>query len=361
MDRIIGLNTIDLGGGRRGFRAKDTVGGVPGTELTAAWHNAIQEEIVAAIEAIGLVPSNADLTQLRQVIRSGAFNWRAAGGTANALTVDLTPDLAAYTAGLPLRLITGAAANTGAMTINVDGLGAKALLRRGGGAMVAGDVPAACLLDVVYDGAAFRCTGFVASEVRQVLDPSNLVVVTFNASGSWTVPAGVKFAFFEAWGAGGGGGAGDGSTLGGYGGGGGLYAAAYKAVTAGDIHTVTIGAGGASASAGGNSGGQGGSTSIGALLTAGGGLGGGHAGLSPGAGASTSSGAQVTIPGGGAFVRMADGIGTPGGNGARGAQGGQQGNSGQQPGGGAAGNSSTNIYVGQKGGDGRVQITYAAP
>jgi hypothetical protein len=200
---------------------------------------------------------------------------------------------------------------------------------------------------------------FVSPE--HVPDGFNLVVVTFDSSGSWTVPAGVKYAFIECWGAGGGGGAGDNSTLGGYGGGGGAYAAAYKAVTPGQTHTITVGTGGASSNAGGNSGLAGGTTSCGALISAGGGAGGGNASLSPGAGGTSASGAQIVVPGGGAFVRMASGIGTPGGNGANGAQGGQQGNSGSQPGGGAAGNSYNNFYSGQKGGNGRVQITYAAP
>lgn len=169
MDRIIGANTIDLGGGKRGFRGKDTVAGIAGTELAALWHNAIQEEIVGLVEAAGFAPSNADFAQLRRAMRSGAFNWKVAGGTANALTVDLTPDLAAYAAGLPLLLLTGGAANTDAMTINVDGVGVVPLLRRGGGAMAPGDVPANSLLDIAYDGAAFRCRGIVASDIVAAL------------------------------------------------------------------------------------------------------------------------------------------------------------------------------------------------
>lgn len=190
----------------------------------------------------------------------------------------------------------------------------------------------------------------------------NLVVVTFDASGSWTVPANVKFAFIECWGAGGGGGEGDGAGLGGHGGGGGLYAAAYKAVTPGDVHTITIGAGGTGAVAPGNSGLAGGTTSAGSLVSAGGGGGGGQSAGTPGTGGTTSAGAQIVVPGGGAFVRptSTSQIGTPGGNGANGAQGGQQGNNGSQPGGGAAGNSWNNAYPAPQGGTGRVQITYAA-
>lgn len=69
MDRITGTNTVDIGGGRRGFRSKDTVAGLPGTVLTAAWLNAMQEEAMALIVGQGINPSAGDLTQMLQAIR----------------------------------------------------------------------------------------------------------------------------------------------------------------------------------------------------------------------------------------------------------------------------------------------------
>lgn len=192
MDRIVGVNTIDLGGGRRGFRGKDTVGGIPGTELAALWHNAIQEEIVGLIEACGGDPSNADFTQLLQAIRSGALNWVPVGGTANALTVDLAPNLPSYTAGLQLHLLTGGVANTGPMTINVDGLGPVPLLRRGGAPMDGGDIPAASLLVAEFEGAAFRFAGLVRSDVADLGLGRNLPIHADvrSADGRLTVSAG---------------------------------------------------------------------------------------------------------------------------------------------------------------------------
>lgn len=334
--------------------------GARGSWLDAGGYQQLIDEACAIVEAAGFALDGTKSDQLLHAIRSGVLNWQVAGGTANALTVDLSPNLTAYFPGLPLRLLTGASPSAGPMTINVDGLGPKSLVRRGGGAMADGDVPAATLLEVVYDGTAFRCTSFVASDLRSTFNPVNLSVVNFDTSGSWTVPAGVFFAFIEAWGAGGGGGAGDGSSLGGLGGGGGLYAARYVAVTPGAVHTVTVGVGGNTSTSPGNAGGSGGSTSVGALLTAGGGGQGGAAGGSPGAGGTASAGAQIIVQGGGAFISFGAN-GSPGGNGARGAQGGQQGNSGTQPGGGAAGNTNVNSYGGQKGGNGRVTITYATP
>jgi hypothetical protein len=69
MDRISGADWVDIGGGRRGFRSEDGTTGVPGTEVTAGWLNAIQEELLGVIEAwLGEALSATDLTQLRRAI-----------------------------------------------------------------------------------------------------------------------------------------------------------------------------------------------------------------------------------------------------------------------------------------------------
>ncbi len=80
-----------------------------------------------------------------------------AGGTANARTIALTPALTAYFAGLAVRFTNAAAANTGAATLDVDGLGAVAI-RKGDGTVEldAGDLPASALVTVVHDGTIFR-------------------------------------------------------------------------------------------------------------------------------------------------------------------------------------------------------------
>lgn len=355
--------------------AARTNGFVAGTaasqELNKAWRQSsvmayvIGQFIndVGGVDALDDADTATLLARHKLALRSQKLNWAGTfGGSANALTWTAAPAFPALSdlVGVPVVGIS-ASANTGAVTINVNGLGAVALTWPDGTALVSGDIPAASMILVRYDGTAFRFQRCLSpTQIKALANPVNLSVVVFDTSGSWTVPAGVKFALLEAWGGGGGGGGGDGTTYAGYGGGGGLYASLYTAVNPGDVHAITIGTGGNTSTTNGNSGIAGGSTSIGSLLTAGGGGGGGHAASSPGVGGSISAGAQVTIPGGGAFVRQMDGIGTPGGNAPRGSQGGQQGNSGQQPGGGAAGNSYNNAYSGQKGGNGRAIITFAA-
>ncbi|UXU08223.1 DUF2793 domain-containing protein [Agrobacterium tumefaciens] len=69
MDRINGADTIDIGGGRRGFRDENLVAGAAGTEVTALWLNMLQEEILKVTTEAGLVPSEGDWTQLWQALQ----------------------------------------------------------------------------------------------------------------------------------------------------------------------------------------------------------------------------------------------------------------------------------------------------
>jgi hypothetical protein len=90
--------------------------------------------------------------------QDSSFVWGGtAGGTANALTVSLNPPITAYAAGQEFRFISGAAANTGAVTLNVNSLGALAINKFDGTvALSAGDIPANTMLVVAYDGTRFR-------------------------------------------------------------------------------------------------------------------------------------------------------------------------------------------------------------
>lgn len=68
-----------------------------------------------------------------------------AGGTADALTISTTPAITAYENGQLFGFYTGASANTGAMTLNVDSVGAVSL-KINGSDPAAGDVPANSML-----------------------------------------------------------------------------------------------------------------------------------------------------------------------------------------------------------------------
>lgn len=90
--------------------------------------------------------------------QNNAFSYAVAGGTGNALTATLIPAALSYTAGLRLS-IKLSAANTGAATINVNGLGVKNILKSSGGSLVSldgGEFFSGGVADLVYDGTQFQ-------------------------------------------------------------------------------------------------------------------------------------------------------------------------------------------------------------
>lgn len=108
---------------------------------------------------------------------------------------------------------------------------------------------------------------------------SSVNVQTFTTSGTYTPTAGMKYCTIEVVGGGGGGGGAEDSTgigiaCGSGGGAGGYARLTASAATIGASQTVTIGAGGAGGTAGPNPGSNGGTTSVGTLVSATGGTGG---------------------------------------------------------------------------------------
>lgn len=271
MDRIVHSTAVDIGGGKRGFRSKDTVAGVPGTVVTATHLNATQEEMVTMIEKAGIAPDPADLAQLVKAIRSQRLNYvPVVAGTANALSITLDPAPTdwAQLIGVPLRIIPSAT-NTAGAVLAVTGLpGNKQVVRLGGAGLVAGDLPQSAVIELVYDSVAMQLVSM--TQVGQV------GYQEFTAPGAtvWNVPAGVRRIRVRAWGGGGGGGGSFNAQSCASGGCGGGYVEGVYPVIPGSPLTVNVGAGGAAGTAGGGAGGDGGSSGIATVCTANGGKGG---------------------------------------------------------------------------------------
>ncbi len=313
MDRVPStvIGAVTITGGGYGYHDEDLTTGKIGTDIVADYlPNPVQEEIVGAIEKSGQTPDLSDWTQLDQaiVLRSQRQpgNWAMDSGAANAYVATLTPapTALAQLKGMPIRVLAIQATNTGPSTLNVNGLGAVAILRADGVALSGYEMTAAGSATVVYDGAHF----ILQSGKRvgwQVLD----VTATPGVS-SFTVPPGVSALRVRLCGGGGGGGVGSAGTTnaGGGGGGAGGYAESIITVTPGQSFSLTVAAGGTPAGAGGT-------TAFDSLLAATGGQPGGNAGLSgfggqPGSGVtgqilltggwgSDGSGASLTFPGNG--------------------------------------------------------------
>src|SRR5271166_2310898 len=99
---------------------------------------------------------------------SGSPHWAGtATGTANALILTLAPAIATYgTGGLIVEFIAGAN-NTGATTVNVSGLGNKAVKINGTQALLGGEFVAGEIYQIQYDGTNFQITSSLAGTLTQ--------------------------------------------------------------------------------------------------------------------------------------------------------------------------------------------------
>lgn len=95
------------------------------------------------------------------------FYCGTAGGTANALTATTGYSLSALIEGMIVTVETGAATNTGAVTLNVDGIGATTAYVAGS-AMRNGILRPATIYDFRYNGSEFDLVG---ETVPVILDP----------------------------------------------------------------------------------------------------------------------------------------------------------------------------------------------
>lgn len=84
-----------------------------------------------------------------------------AAGTANAVTVTLNSSAAAYFTGMYFACKISVD-NTGAVTINVNGIGLQAVVNRNGSPMTAGVLQAGGIYEFRYDGTNFQLMGTVA-------------------------------------------------------------------------------------------------------------------------------------------------------------------------------------------------------
>jgi hypothetical protein len=225
----------------------------------------------------------------KSLFDAAQFPLTAIGGTANAVTASLAPALDGdgLLDGMTFTLTWGAA-NTGGVTLAINGGSPVPVLSPNGLALPAASVGDGLRSQITYIGGDFV-----------MLSPTLLsggaggvrYSFTFTASGTWTKPTDLPDATpvtIQLW-AGGGGGASNNVINAGGGGGGGFAQRIIRAEDLGATVTVTIGAGGAAGAVGGNS-------TFGAVLTAyGGGFGAGAAasGESGGGGGEVTAGATL--------------------------------------------------------------------
>jgi hypothetical protein len=155
------------------------------------------------------VPSNLD-NIVRQLMADIRRAWNdlgakaTSGGAADVQTLTTETVYTAYADGTVLGFIAGFT-NTGATTLNVDGVGAKAVVKAAGTALAAGDITAGAAYIVVYDASQgagswmlLNPAGITAAAVAagyQPLDAALTALTTAFVVASGSAPS--SLAFFE--------------------------------------------------------------------------------------------------------------------------------------------------------------------
>lgn len=129
---------------------------------------------------VGAATALTQYARMDQVVGGGSSQWAgAAGGTADALTLTL-PVAPTLTAGLTIAFA-ASATNTGAATIDVNGLGATAVETYYGAALPAAHFVTGQMYTIRYDG-----TNFVDVTPFNRADPQTV-------SGAWSFTGAVEF------------------------------------------------------------------------------------------------------------------------------------------------------------------------
>ena len=135
------------------------------------------------ITGLGAGTATTDSVRLGQLQNFGINTLITVAGT-DTITGTVSPSLTAYTAGQIFSFVVGTT-NTGAVTLNIDGLGAKAVTRTGSVALVAGGMVTGQVALVEYDGTRFQLLD--PNAFTDLLVSGLLTATNVTASGLLTV------------------------------------------------------------------------------------------------------------------------------------------------------------------------------
>jgi len=121
-----------------------------------------------------------------KISQSGTEIYATAGGTANALTLTLSPAPSAYTAGMKVSF-KASATNTGATTINVNGLGVKDIKKSVTNNLTSGDIVTNGVYEITYDGTNFQINSSALSIANQKVIGSSVLTAINSSSITTTV------------------------------------------------------------------------------------------------------------------------------------------------------------------------------
>jgi len=103
---------------------------------------------------VNTASARTDYARASQV-QDGSFTYLTSVAGADTITASAAIGLSAYAAGQQFVFV-AAADNTGAVTLNINAIGAKAVTKNGTSALVADDIASGAVCVVVYDGTQFQ-------------------------------------------------------------------------------------------------------------------------------------------------------------------------------------------------------------
>jgi len=130
-------------------------------------------------------------------VQDSSLQYATVGGTANAITLTLTPAITAYVAGQVFYFI-GTAINTGATTVNVSAVAAKNIYENGA-ALQGGEIQIGYCYAIFYDGTQFNLirlgNGLITYNIQSgttytltAKDCGKIVLFTSNSAVTLTFP-----------------------------------------------------------------------------------------------------------------------------------------------------------------------------
>jgi len=142
------------------------------------------------------------LTKTQQValanLAQAVLPYAADAGSTDTYAVTLSPVPTAYTNGMLVNFKANTV-NTGAATLNVNGLGAKSIVKNYNLALANGDIKANMIVSVIYDGTNFQLLspvtpGYASGVTTRVMDATSGAVTI--AHGLGAAPRRIRFRGF---------------------------------------------------------------------------------------------------------------------------------------------------------------------
>lgn len=162
---------------------------VDGTLITALWANTTFNDIASelgtlhtekfAIDGSSLLTGNLQLNGNKCVgvanatartdaatlgqLQDSTTYWLTSVTGNNTITATANPTITAYVAGQTFRFLQVVENRLTNVTINIDGLGDKSILRGGNYPLTTAAIPAGSICEIVYDGTNFQLTSWSGS------------------------------------------------------------------------------------------------------------------------------------------------------------------------------------------------------